>query len=115
MNSKNYTCIRIKPIEQINEIVLRDPDVYPEDKILEDILGKSFPSYNKLMDLFKEYGLSSEWRYYRDGKAWLCKIQKKKKTIVWMSAWKGFMKATIYIHEKYIDGIYNLAISKAEV
>ena len=23
-----------------------------------------------------------QWRYYKDGKAWLCKVQKKKKTIV---------------------------------
>ena len=52
------------------------------------------------------------WRYYKDGKAWLCKVQKKKRTIVWMSAWKGFMKATIYIPEKYFDQLYQLDISK---
>ncbi len=56
--------------------------------------------------------MNHEWRYYRDGKAWLCKVQKKKRTIVWMSAWKGYMKAVIYFPEKYIDGIYNLDISE---
>ena len=52
------------------------------------------------------------WRYYKDGKAWLCKVQKKKRTIVWMSAWKGYMQATIYFPEKYIDEICNLDIDK---
>jgi len=52
------------------------------------------------------------WRYYKDGKAWLCKVQKKKKTIVWMSAWKGYMQATVYVPEKYINETYKLDISK---
>ena len=45
-----------------------------------------------------------------DGKAWLCKVQKKKRTIVWMSAWKGFMKAAIYIPERIIEDVYSLPI-----
>ena len=52
------------------------------------------------------------WRYYHDGKAWLCKVQKKKKTIVWMSAWKGYMQAVIYMPEKYLDQVYALDISE---
>jgi len=57
--------------------------------------------------------LSHEWRYYHDGKAWLCKVQHKKRTIVWMSAWKGYMQATVYVPEKHIDKIYALEISEA--
>ena len=56
--------------------------------------------------------MNSEWRYYNDGKAWLCKVQYKKRTIVWMSAWKGYMQATIYFSEKYINKIYGLDISE---
>ena len=56
--------------------------------------------------------MSYEWRYYRDGKAWLCKVQKKKRTIVWMSVWKGFLKAAIYFPEKYIEEVFKLAISE---
>lgn len=46
-----------------------------------------------------------------DGKAWLCKVQKKKKTIVWMSAWKGFIKAAVYIPERLLDQVYELPVS----
>ena len=55
--------------------------------------------------------MNYEWKYYRDGKAWLKKVQKKKRTIVWMSAWKGYMQATIYLPEKHINGVYALDIS----
>jgi len=56
--------------------------------------------------------MTYKWRYYRDGKAWLCKVQKKKKTIIWMSAWKGFMKATIYFPQKYLEKLYKLDIAE---
>lgn len=52
------------------------------------------------------------WRYYKDGKAWLCKVQKKRRTIVWMSAWKGYMQATVYVPGKFIEDIYSLDISE---
>jgi uncharacterized membrane protein len=56
--------------------------------------------------------MNYEWRYYHDGKTWLCKIQKKKKTIVWMSAWKGFMQATIYFPLKFLETVLALDISE---
>ena len=28
---------------------------------------------------------------------------KRKKTIIWMSAWKGYTQATIYFPDKYIE------------
>ncbi|WP_251650949.1 DUF3788 family protein [Aeromonas dhakensis] len=54
--------------------------------------------------------LIPEWKYYKDGKAWLCKVIKGKKTIVWMSAWKNYIKATIYLPEKHINGVLVLDI-----
>ena len=36
---------------------------------------------------------------------------KRKKTIIWMSAWKGYTQATIYFPDKYIDEILNLNVS----
>ena len=98
-------------METINNIELTDESVFPDEQVLRSVLGKSYNAYCKLLELFKENEMDYEWRYYRDGKAWLCKVVKKKRTIVWMSAWKGFMQATIYLPEKYIDEIYKLDIS----
>jgi len=99
-------------VETINNVELKDESVYPDESVLQKILGLSYKSYVLLLDLFNKNGLAYEWRYYRDGKVWLCKVQKNKRTIVWMSAWKGFMQATIYFPEKYIDKVYDLPVSE---
>jgi hypothetical protein len=102
----------LKTMESVNNIELSDKSVYPDETVLKGVLGRSYPSYCALLELFNRNEMHYEWRYYMDGKAWLCKVQKKKRTIVWMSAWKGFMKATIYIPEKHLDSVYALPILK---
>lgn len=99
-------------METINKIELRDESVYPDEQVLRSVLGKAYKSYSALLNLYNDNNLEHEWRYYKDGKAWLCKVHKKKRTIVWMSAWRGYMQAAIYFPEKYIDKIYCLDISE---
>jgi hypothetical protein len=98
-------------MEQIDAIELNDETVYPDDAVLESVLGPSFKAYKSLLDLFAQNDLHYEWRYYKDGKAWLCKVQKKTKTLVWMSAWKGYIKATVYIPEKHTGNLLDLPLS----
>lgn len=100
-------------METINNIELRDGTVYPDENVLRAVLGTSYESYTVLLELFDNNEMSHEWRYYRDGNAWLCKVQKKKRTIVWMSAWKGFMQAAIYFPEKYLERVYKMDISES--
>jgi hypothetical protein len=94
------------------DIELRDKSVYPDDKVLRKVLDTSYESYSRLLELYNNNDMSYEWRYYRDGKAWLFKVQKKKRTIVWMSAWKGYMRAAIYFPEKYLEKLFDLKISE---
>jgi hypothetical protein len=68
--------------------------------------------YAKLLEFFNQNEMVYEWRYYHDGKAWLCKVQKKKRTIVWMSAWKGYIQATIYFPDKYLEKLYQLDLTE---
>lgn len=97
------------------QIALRNPEIYPSNEVLEGTLGK--PLY-KVLESFittitnEEYGLTVEWRFYNDGKAWLCKVVYKKKTILWLSVWKGFFKTSFYFTEKHFEGIAALNISE---
>lgn len=100
-------------METVNAIELGDETIYPDEKVLKGVLGNSYPAYCELIKLFDDNQMTHEWHYYHDGKAWLCKVQKKKKTIVWMSAWKGFMKATIYVPEDLTEEIFRLNLSEA--
>ncbi len=99
-------------METINNIELADESIFPDEQVLKTLLGKSYVPYCELLDLYDRYQMQCEWRYYKDGKAWLCKVQKKKRTIVWMSAWKGYMQATVYFPERLIEQVYTLPIDK---
>jgi hypothetical protein len=94
-----------------DKLQLTDESIYPDENVLKDAVGSSYQAYSALLEIFAQNDMQYEWRYYNDGKAWLCKTQKKKKTIVWMSAWEGFMKAAVYIPEKLMDQVYSLPIN----
>jgi len=99
-------------METINKIELTNESIYPDESILKNVLGNAYSAYSELVKMFTNNEMECEWRYYKDGKAWLCKVQKKKKTIVWMSAWKNYMQICIYFPERQIEGVLNLEISK---
>ncbi len=99
-------------METINTIELTNEGIFPDEDVLCKVLGRSFNAYLELLKLFSDNELTHEWRYYRDGKAWLCKVQKKKRTIVWMSAWKGYMQAAVYFPLRFLDNILELKITQ---
>lgn len=92
--------------------LLKDKDTVPSAEALKDIFSDSlFEVYSALIFrisnvLNSEY----EWRYYNDGKAWLCKVTFKKKTVCWISAWEDYIKAGFYFSEKYTDDILLLPV-----
>jgi len=92
--------------------LLKDPEIYPTKEVLEEVLGKKFPVFTEFIKTAEseELQLKSEWRFYKDGKAWLCKITFKKKTVVWLSVWSGCFKLGFYFTEKSGQGIPGLKI-----
>ena len=97
-------------METINNLVLTDEKIYPDNNILKSVLGNTYKFYEELLELYEKNNLKCTWRYYNDGKAWLCKVQLKTKTIAWMSAWEGFMQATIYLPNRLLEDILSLDI-----
>lgn len=92
---------------------LRDPEVLPTAPVIEQALQSSYKAFNRLMSIIEtpDFGLISEWHYYNDGKAWLCKVVYKKKTVFWLSVWESYFKTTFYFTEKNSQGITELPIA----
>jgi len=92
------------------EMQLKDPEIFPTQEVLEGVLGKTYPVFREFMNSAEseDLNLSAEWRYYKDGKAWLCKITYKKKTVVWLSVWSDCFKVALYFTEKSGGGIPEL-------
>lgn len=82
--------------------------------MLEKVLGDSYVAFDELTSSItdSEPGLKMEWRYYKDGKAWLCKTTYNKKTIFWLSVWDKYFKITFYFTEKTRPGIIALDIDE---
>lgn len=84
---------------------LNDKNVRPDDEVLSRCLGKAKATWDSFVALLAECdpAISGEWRYYTDGKSWLYKVTKKKKTICWVSVWAGAFKAAFYFADKAED------------
>lgn len=91
---------------------LKEQDVFPDAAVLEKALGKTYAAFNDLMNKVTGLGLIPQWNYYKDGKAWLCKVQYKKKTVFWLSVWDKYFKTAFYFTEKNSAGIHDLDIDK---
>jgi hypothetical protein len=95
--------------------LLNDPEINPTDEIISGVLGESYDAFALLMKTITgdRYAIVPEWKYYNDGKSWLCKATFKKKTVFWLSVWDGFFKTGFYFTEKNSSGIADLNIRKS--
>ena len=88
--------------ESMKEPCLIDPEEYPDDEVLERHLGEMKPVWDSFLSFIDttHKSFSTEWRYYKDGKSWLFKVTKKKKTICWVSVCEGMFSTTFYFADK---------------
>ena len=82
--------------------VLGDKSIYPSDEYLQSIIGDKMVMLQKLLSYVKDNykDITEEWRYYNDGKQWLFKMQRKKKTIFWATVFKETFRITFYFGNK---------------
>jgi Protein of unknown function (DUF3788) len=99
----------------MDSLQLTDETTFPGNQVLENVLGDSYPVYQNLLTRItgEDFQLVPEWHYYKDGKAWLCKVSHKKKTVFWLSVWNKFFKITFYFTAKHFAGIEALGIKES--
>jgi hypothetical protein len=79
--------------------ILTNKDEFPSDEIIFSHLGKTRVYWATLFGRLQadHPDFAREWRYYNDGKSWLMKVQRKGKTIFWLSVIKGGFRTTFYL------------------
>ena len=97
-----------------NKLCLNNNDEYPSDAVLARGLGDAKNGWDAFMEMLeKEFPqISHEWRYYNDGKSWLFKVTKKKKTVCWVGVFDKLFKTTFYFTDKAADLIKNSKLNK---
>ena len=96
---------------------LHDENEYPDDGVLSRYLGKAKNTWDLFLNFINENypTFSGEWRYYKDGKNWLYKITKKKRTICWVSIYQNKFKTGFYFSEKAEEFITGSKLKKEYV
>jgi hypothetical protein len=82
--------------------VLTDPDVRPTPDVIFPHLGRRRALWEAVFaHIHSEHpDFSEEWRYYKDGKSWLLKVQHRKKTVFWLAVFEGSFRITGYFTDK---------------
>jgi len=83
-------------------IVLTDPNVQPTDELIFSIIGENSVYWEKVIDyLYDNYSdIAEEWRFYSDGKSWLHRALRKKKTIYWIGVIKDTFRISFWFGDK---------------
>lgn len=91
-------------------LALRDGNIFPTPEILKTVLNESYPAFEEWNNVLATSDINPEWNYYKDGKAWLCKMMFKKKNMGWISVYDGFFRVAFYFTEKHLPAIDELDI-----
>lgn len=86
----------------MEKLSLNDQKEFPDDAVLSQHLGDTKKAWDTLTSMINENHplYTTEWRYYNDGKSWLFKVTKKKKTICWVAVFDKKFKTTFYFSAK---------------
>jgi hypothetical protein len=95
--------------------VLTDEKIFPTEEVLSSHLGKAYPLWQSFFtDMHAAHPeCAEEWRYYNDGKSWLMKITRKKKTVVWLAVYSGMFRITAYFTDKARAAVIASTLSEA--
>lgn len=83
-------------------IVLLDKTVKPTDETVFSIIGEKSILWQEIMNYLYDHhtDITEEWNYYNDGKAWLFRTLKKKKTIFWIGVIKDTFRISFFLANK---------------
>jgi hypothetical protein len=97
------------------KILLDDKSVYPTDDHIFSLIGERKAYWQMIMNhIASEYKDSQgSWNFYNDGKRWLFKMTRKKKTIFWAGLIDDTFRITFYLGNKAEPVIESSELSMA--
>jgi hypothetical protein len=97
------------------KLSLSDKSVIPTDDYIFSIIGERKVHWVTIMKYLAENypDATGSWNYYNDGKQWLFKLVRKKKTVFWSSILTDTFRITFYLGNKAETIIENSDLSKS--
>jgi len=78
--------------------------VIPNDDLIFSIIGDKKILWQEIAGYLRENqtDITDSWRYYNDGKCWLCRVLKKNKTLFWIGIIEGTFRVTFWLSDKAV-------------
>jgi len=85
-------------------IILTDRFTTPTDELIFSIIGEKRIFWQRILNYLHDNHseISEVWRFYDDGKCWLFRTLKKKKTIFWVGILENTFRVSFYLSDKAI-------------
>ncbi len=82
--------------------VLTDESVVPNEELIFSIIGEKELLWQQTMSYLYDNNndISEAWKYYKDGKTWLFRTLKKKKTIFWIRILEDTFRIAFWFAER---------------
>jgi len=82
--------------------ILSDESVKPDDELVFSIIGDRELLWKQTMSYLQDNNkvITEVWKYYKDGKSWLFRAMKKKKTIFWIRLVDDTFRIAFWFAEK---------------
>jgi hypothetical protein len=83
-------------------LVLKDKNQQPTDELIFSIVGNQHVFWKMLVQRVKKSypDVLEQWNYYNDGKSWLFRMIRKKKTLFWIGVFSDYFRITFYFGDK---------------
>lgn len=86
----------------MNPLMLKNKNIFSTLQILKDVLGHSYKVFEEQRTEFTDSVIVTEWQYYNDSKAWLCKLMCKRKSLGWFHVYNIFFTVSCFFAEKHL-------------
>lgn len=92
---------------------LSDPKRRPTAALLEEVLGRTAPTWTALFAALDEAhpDLEQTWSYFLDGHSWLLKVTRKKKTMCWVAVERGAFRVGFYFPARLTSALLESPVS----
>jgi hypothetical protein len=89
-------------MSEAEKFMLSDKQIRPTDDYIFSIIGDKKGLWQSIMKYPSENykDISGSWNYYNDGKQWLYKLVRKKKTVFWIGILENTFRVTFYFGDK---------------
>jgi hypothetical protein len=89
-------------MSEAEKFMLSDKLIRPTDDYIFSIIGDKKGLWHSIMNYSSENykDISGSWNYYNDGKQWLFKLVRKKKTVFWIGILENTFRVTFYFGDK---------------